>query len=450
MNEKHVKWLLEQLPDLVSQGVIPADTAEKLRKHYSDVESGKDRAKRIAIILFSIIGSALIGGGIILLLAHNWDQLSRPLRAIVSITPLLLTQILGLWLILRDKLTTAWREGIGTFQTLALGSAIALVSQTYHLGGDLDEFLLTWSLLSLPLAYILKTTFTILLYLVGVTVWVCATQQLSLQKFMFFPLMALSIPFLYITIREKNKYHPRAMLSVLSFIITFVIGTFVVLNPVFKMYSFNFGWYLVIFSIVFLTGMRWYNEKQTIFGSPVQTIGASAILMISITLNFRDFWEHLFSYYGYSPFSLSKYFENQEFYTIRCIELILCVAFLSVYLILWLNCILKKSLIEIIFGLAPIVFIIAWNLTTNNNSILASAMFTLYLVITGLIILAKGLQQRQMIMVNFGMLIISTVIIIKFMETDISFVYRGLAFITIGIIFLLINLFLKRWKGAGQ
>jgi uncharacterized membrane protein len=40
------------------------------------------------VVLFSILGAALMGSGIILLLAHNWDQLSRVMRTVISFAPL--------------------------------------------------------------------------------------------------------------------------------------------------------------------------------------------------------------------------------------------------------------------------------------------------------------------------------------------------------------------------
>ena len=45
---------------------------------------------------FGILGAVLIGGGIILLLAHNWEQLGRPARVAVAFAPLVLSQALAL------------------------------------------------------------------------------------------------------------------------------------------------------------------------------------------------------------------------------------------------------------------------------------------------------------------------------------------------------------------
>src|SRR2546425_4608995 len=119
-DRKHVAWLYEQLDTLVSQGILTAETADQLRRHFGEVET-EGSGRRWAIILFSIIGGALIGGGIILLLAHNWEQLSRPVRAAIAFVPLLGAQALAAWILWTGRKGAALREGVGTFLALAIG-----------------------------------------------------------------------------------------------------------------------------------------------------------------------------------------------------------------------------------------------------------------------------------------------------------------------------------------
>ena len=87
---------------MVSKGVLSTEAAEKLHHYYGDV--GKRREQRTALTIFSILGSLFIGLGIMLLLAHNWYELSRSMRTILSIVSLILAQLLAGWTILnREK-----------------------------------------------------------------------------------------------------------------------------------------------------------------------------------------------------------------------------------------------------------------------------------------------------------------------------------------------------------
>ena len=79
MRRKYIEWLYKELPVLVKEGVLTEDNAGRVREYYGEIK--KDSGLTIALIIFSIIGSLLIGSGIILLLAHNWQELPRSSRA---------------------------------------------------------------------------------------------------------------------------------------------------------------------------------------------------------------------------------------------------------------------------------------------------------------------------------------------------------------------------------
>ena len=86
MNRKNVAWLYQQLPELVDRGVLDDTAATRLRQHYGPLE--KFGALQ-ALIIFGALGGLLIGLGVILLLAHNWDSMSRLTRTSFVLLPLL-------------------------------------------------------------------------------------------------------------------------------------------------------------------------------------------------------------------------------------------------------------------------------------------------------------------------------------------------------------------------
>ncbi len=50
-----------------------------------------------------MLGSTLVGAGIVLLTAHNWDELSRPIRSIVAFLPLLASHSLVVFVLARRR-----------------------------------------------------------------------------------------------------------------------------------------------------------------------------------------------------------------------------------------------------------------------------------------------------------------------------------------------------------
>src|ERR1043166_5041491 len=93
-----IRWLLAELPELVTSGVLTEETANALRQRYSAQPPGE--ARRIGFVLSAILGSLLVGAGIILLVAHNWDFFSRPVRCALAIAPLLLSQALAVFVLI--------------------------------------------------------------------------------------------------------------------------------------------------------------------------------------------------------------------------------------------------------------------------------------------------------------------------------------------------------------
>ncbi len=159
--------IFKEIEELLGAGVISKETASRIEDYYSRKEDEPNYSR--LFIVFGILGAILVGLGIILIISHNWDQLSRGVKTFFAFSPLVIGQILGLFVLLKKVSSIAWREGVAAFIFFAVGASIALVSQIYNLPGDLSSFLLTWMLLCLPLVYVMKSSIASLLYISGIT-----------------------------------------------------------------------------------------------------------------------------------------------------------------------------------------------------------------------------------------------------------------------------------------
>jgi hypothetical protein len=176
---------MRELPVLEQDGVLSLEKTDQIRAYYAaNTRSGL----HWAVVAFAILGALLIGSGIILLFAHNWESFTRPARAVLSFCPLAIGALLSLTALLRNG-GSAWREGAGLFHALAAGASIALIGQTYHLPGDTPAFLLTWALLILPLPFLLRATGPLLVYLGLACGWTAAAQDAYGQAAAFWLLL---------------------------------------------------------------------------------------------------------------------------------------------------------------------------------------------------------------------------------------------------------------------
>ncbi len=168
MNKRFVKWLYNELPEMVCQGILSDEIAENIRQYYGPVQEINKR--KIALIVFSCFGAIFIGLGIILLVANNWNELSRSSRTFVSMIPLWVAQFLTGWTLLFKKDSIAWSESVSTFLFLSIGIAISLISLTYHIAGNTSDFIFTWIVLGIPVVYLLNVSLPILFYLIGIII----------------------------------------------------------------------------------------------------------------------------------------------------------------------------------------------------------------------------------------------------------------------------------------
>ena len=221
-----MKKILAELDLLVDKQVITAETASRIRGYYEVQESSS--SARI-VVVFSILGALLVGLGIILVVAHNWDALPKLVRLGIAFLPLLLTHSVGGYLFVRNIESTAWREATSALIIFAVATAISLVSQIYNIHGDLANFLLVWMALSAPVMYVFRSSVGSLLFIVGTT-WYGSQSgyfHWNSGSLLYFVLLAADMPYYVWLIRTRpdsnfTTLHHWAMTISLSI----VLGTF--------------------------------------------------------------------------------------------------------------------------------------------------------------------------------------------------------------------------------
>ncbi|OGF46939.1 MAG: hypothetical protein A2231_10330 [Candidatus Firestonebacteria bacterium RIFOXYA2_FULL_40_8] len=223
MKNKYIKWLYKELPLLIKKGVLTSETAKRLEKHYGPVE--KKGNKNSLLIVFGTLGALLIGGGIMLIFAHNWDNLSRATKTMLSFLPLIIAQILLVWVAIKKENSIYWKEGAAVFLAMAIGGTISLVSQVYHIGGDFGKFALTWAFLLVPVSYLLNTTFPVIGYLILITSWAGYARAEGLETYYYWPLLAVVFPYYY---REYKKNKNGNIINIFNWVSVICLAVAVV------------------------------------------------------------------------------------------------------------------------------------------------------------------------------------------------------------------------------
>jgi uncharacterized membrane protein len=164
---RYVRWLHEQLPGWVTQGAISPAQAEAIRRLYPETKPGLPWAT----LIFSGVGAVVIGLGVILLLAYNWEAIPKFAKLGLIFGGVVAAHAGGLrWFEASD-----WRrqlgEALGLLGTMLFGAAIWLIAQVYHIDEHYPNGFLLWGLGALALAWTLPSVAQGVLAAVVLSVW---------------------------------------------------------------------------------------------------------------------------------------------------------------------------------------------------------------------------------------------------------------------------------------
>jgi hypothetical protein len=427
-----IRWLLAELPELVTTGLVSAENAEALRRHYA--AEAPTEPRRIGFVLSAILGSLLVGAGVILLVAHNWDFVSRPIRCAIAFTPLVLSQALAIFVLLRRNGSAPWCEAAAILNVAAIGTAIALVSQTYQIQGDFSRFILVWMFLALPVVYLFRTSVGLAVYFVGATIWVLSSKGGPFfgarpNDLWVWALLALGVPAFIARLREnRDGYGTLLTTTALAAAAAFSLGqTDEIGAQSFWRCSFAAFW-----TLVYLVGVFSFKDWRPTRPHPFVAAGWIGILSLTIVLSFQETWR-------------TRQWQNAVDLVPRHYPDILATgiqvawvlaAFLFAAYALWKD----RKLNFAPAAFAPVA-VVAWAIAKwTGNPLAPSLLLNVFALGLGVFTLLRGIRAGRVYEANLGMLGIAVLAIARFFDNDFEFFIRGIAFIAIGLGFLVTNL----------
>lgn len=446
-NKRAVRWLRGELPVLVQSGLINAEAARAIERHYAETE---EESSNFGFIVLATIGAILIGAGIILLIAHNWDELSRPTRTVLALLPLVLAHALGLFVLLRRDESVPWRESVAVFDLAGVAAAIALISQTFQILGSFSDFMKIWLLLCLPIVYLFRGDIAAIVFMLGTTLFAWTSDNWlhpSSNALLAWVWLGLILPFLIWRYRRDGS---TAFVSTLF--IFLALASAVTLGLTSERARSNLG--LVSFSglaaTVYLCGMKFFPAEENDRVRALSLIGGIAASIIAIVGTFEDVW-HM-----HGPSQWPGAFAG----TTRNMAIALQLLLPTVALVMMAEIFLRRRrvLFSIAIALLPLVAAIAWGIihlapmaqrgTDSGYSLAASIIFDVFALGLGLELLLRGVRAQSLPRSNFGLLVLAALALARFFDSDLDFVTRGLAFIVVGAGFLGANIIWFRRRAS--
>lgn len=423
MGRSFAEELPKHLETWVREGLISPESAEiLLRRNQSAAGAAADAVKRKLLTVLAILCAALFSGGLILVIAHNWDMLSPFWRLSMAYLPLLAGLVFGGFVLRRHDGEPCWCEPAALWIGGGAASAIAIISQLYQISGSLNDYLFWLILLCVPLVWLFHGRVLALGCSVATVVMAVSgadmTERSFLQAGLFFLLLA---PWtLRLALTDVGRWGKIAgeLMTLLLFFTVAGCGS-VLAGLCWGVIS-----YAALFPVLLIGGLELLRREGGRSCNLFLITGFGGMTWLVTAGSFRDFWssfrrlEYTDCGWGWLLFSLALYAVAVGF-------LFRSRRRMTGY---WIAAVL------------PLLFL-CWPLGWSPDCNML--IFNIYFAFCGLWMLWHGVRLRRPGWLNGGMLVLGGQIFLRFCASG-DILACGLCFLALGAALGVVNLILAR------
>ena len=412
---KKEKWLLKEIESWQESQIISEETANTLRTMYQPKKS-----IGLLIVLFSIIGSLLIGMGIVLVSANNrWYSLPLPVKTFIGFLPLLISQIVVLYVYKYKMNSIAFRESAALLNMAGVFASIALVGQIFHLPGDFTNYLLVCGILFLPTMLVMNAISPLIIYY-----WTSINGGIyfSDEFGIVISIMMFVIGALFALKKCRTKGGKSTYLSLITIISAFALILVSALKCDCDLTIILYGYALLL-----LSASPRLKGCEKVFS----VVGKLCFLILTFVVTYQGLW-------GYNA-----EFDSVVFLIMTILLILFAIAFFLK------NIIAKKYCL---FSIATVVLLILrgiwciFGLTVAPFDLIFKVVCNLILLVLSVFCIFDGARKIDLYNANVGMVTLCTLIVLRFFDSKLPLSARGVVFLILGAGFLLFNLYLVKTK----
>lgn len=413
----------KDLNELQEKGIISAEIGNDIQAYY---KSKSKKNPNIVFILFSIIGAVLIGLGVILLVAHNWDNMPQWLQTFIAFSIVIIGQVLSIYGFVKK---TVWREAAIAFLAIAIGACIGLIGQIYNVLGDENQFYFTWTMLILPMVFLLRSQMAMIATLILSIVFLFNSfnnGDIVYPSFWFWPIFGSVLLYYWQDCKDNaGKLFNRGVIYL--FIISLLLAL-IRFNSNGEAEYFIALSYFMLFQLFYILSNNIVIEERLKYTFPLKWAGVLGMNLVMLVLVLNDII--------YQRNAIFFETLNNSAFFMAIIFTLLSSFFLlkqrvGTYLLQFYNYLfiafIPLFLLDYITGIGYLLM---------NIYFISIVLYTIY----------QGVNANNLFVTNMGLLMISIIIFFRFLDTGQSFFLRGFVFILTGICFLALNLYILKRK----
>ncbi len=184
--DKLARHIRQKLDEWTAAGLLTPEQALAIRAREPEQPPGLPWG----ILIFAGFGAVVIGLGIILLFAYNWDKMHKFAKLGIVFTALAAAHGSGLYLRRRQSLQ-GFAESASLLGTMLFGAGIWLVAQIYHISAHYPNAFIVWAVGALLLAWALPSVGQGLIATVLLAIWACVELGSFDSHLVMAPLLVL-------------------------------------------------------------------------------------------------------------------------------------------------------------------------------------------------------------------------------------------------------------------
>lgn len=430
---KHHKWLLSELDVWLKEGVIDTQQAARLRSRYASP------AETIpwATLIFSSIGAIIFGLGLILLFAYNWQLMHKFVKLAIVFSALIIVHALALWYRRPQSRYPAIGEGLHVLGTIFFGAGIWLIAQIYHIDEHFPNAFLIWGIGAAALAWTLPSiaqgVIAAALFVIwhGSEVFEFNTPNHIGSFVVFFGVVLLG---------WLQRSRVLLFLGIASLYFTISISSFETGEALFVIVLFALACLLLALrQLVMRSGV--FPQSSGVF----LLLGYAVYFVMLYVLTFAELFEDL------DRIRFSGIIDAAYFAVLPVLALAAWIAALirgpGRNLPAWIESALPFAAL-VLFSLA--VLALNFDVESDLGAVLmwtAIVFFNIALFVHGSLLIIDGSRHGELIRAALGCLLVSVIVVTRYIDLFDSLLMRSMAFFIVGaIIFFAGNLYARNKK----
>lgn len=127
-------------------------------------EPDKSKQRNLIKIILAMVGSISIGVGFVLIFFKFWSDFPLTVKTVFSIIPMLIGQGFAVFVFLKKRYSTAWRESAAVLWLIGIISTVALINSVFNIHCGYINCLIIDAVLCIPIFFLLDAVSPLAVY----------------------------------------------------------------------------------------------------------------------------------------------------------------------------------------------------------------------------------------------------------------------------------------------